>query len=321
MNEPVKFPVFPTLTLTLEHSLAIARRHWGLVAVYVLWAIAILAVLVFALPKIEMGRPVDPAQIVTFFALFFLLWPLYGASLVILAIVTHNEILCGAGDLDSATLGRGGSRVFGYILDIVTLVFAYFLLVILLLGLVVNLVPIVVGGARPDLPVAFGVLGGWLVIVLLLTRMSLRLPGRAIGQALPWAEVWRLGRGNTWRLIGGSILLSLALWVALGILGAPAQIAMTHEVLQGAMNAQGVMKMDGGLPPHIVQGQALLGLLQEPTTVSLLAGMWVGLEIAVSGPASVIVYCAFLSVVYATLLQSRPQASPPPPMDGIDPTF
>lgn len=304
----VKLPVFSTVGLSLHWTLEVVKRRWALVAVYVLWAIAILAVQVFALPKVEMGRPVDPAQVVSFFTLFFLLWPLYGASLVILAIVTHNEILCGAGDLDRATLGRGGSRVFGYILDIATLIFVYGLLVFLFLGLVVNLASIVVSGSRPGLPVVFGGFGVWLVSVLLLTRMSLRLPGRAIGETLPWADVWALGRGNTWRLIGGSILLYLVLSVALGILSAPAQIAMMAEAMQG------MMKMDGGMPPPVLQGQAMLNVIQTSTGVSLFAAIWIGLVMAVSGPANVIMLCAFLSVVYATLRQQQP-------MDHGDPAL
>lgn len=310
MADPVKFKVFPTLTLTLQKSIAIARRHWLLVAIYSLVAVAIIGAQAFAFSRITFSPRMDPTPILP----FLLLWPLYALSIAVLAVVAHNEALRGTGGLDAATLGSGLSRVFGYILDIVTLFFVYMIAVVLLIGVVVA----VSGkpgpnGQGPGALLVLGFIGVWLALVCVMTRMSLRFPSRAIGPALPWRQVWALGRGNTWRLIAGMMLLSFVLSTGMSVLCAPAQFVVSAEVaplvMKNAPTADWPMPTGG--TPYVQMPAAKVPVAKVPGTLAVIAGIWLGLVFAVAFPASAIVMSTYLSVVYATLRQAPPDAALP----------
>lgn len=303
MSQRVKLPVWGSVKLTFQWSLYIVRRHWWLIAIYVLvfWATAI--PWIGLQPQMTQGpggcvptehlscswsvfQPITGGQflIVVFIAL--LLW----TALVMLALITHHEVLRGPAGLNAETLGKGAGRVLGYFLDFLRIWFVTVLAMLL-----------VFAGIAAAGTVAFWLeLLDWMFFVLAMSifwlalaavqaRLLLRLPSRALGQVLPWREVQRMGRGNTWRLVAASTLLYILLTL-------PATLITSSVFWLYAPGFPLLLPVSPMVPP-------LFGL---PILVQVLLALANGAFITLD----IVVWCVFLSILYSEL---RPVLDEPDP--------
>lgn len=288
MSDHVKLPVLSTASLALEWTLFVVRRHWLMVLAYTLVPFSFILIVQRYFP-IKVGRNVDPTP----FLMLFGAVPIYSASLVVLALVTHNEVLRGAAGLDAATLGRGGSRAFGYILDVllVTLGVLIGVIGIVVIGRLVGL------GSHPPGPeglVVFVFIALWVLAVLAIQRLLLRLPSRALGQPLSWRDVWRLGHGNSWRLLGCIFLISAVVGIGLSAIMLLLQLVFMPNFLP--------------VHPPLAGGDAIPSMpFASPDTPFVLAAM-VALIMGLSYPVNTILLCAFLSLAYVALRDGGPES-------------
>lgn len=286
MGDGVKLPVVSTATLTLQWALIVARRHWQLVLAYALVPFVFILAFEHYFP-LRIGRSFHPRSLLVLFAAV----PIYSVALVGLALVTHNEVLRGTAGLDAATLGRSGSRVLGYILDgalVMVGVPASLMGVMAVLGKLVGL------GSHP--PSAAGLIvlpfiALWVLAVLAIQRLLLRLPSRAVGQTLPWREVWRLGRGNSWRMLGSVVLVSAVVGIGVGAIMMPLQMAVLPQLLP-------VPPLAGGVPPSLPP-------FPGPDTPFLIAA-GIALIMGLGYPVNTILLCTFLSLAYVHLRDGEP---------------
>ncbi|MDQ0503347.1 hypothetical protein [Xanthobacter agilis] len=290
MSEAGRLPVFETVKLTLRWSKTICLRHWRLLLVYAAIFIAghffILYVSKLFIEldlKYNVMSPLATNIItVSTFVLNIIISLLLLFSL---AILTQHEIWRGPCRLDAQTLGRGPGRILGYAFDSLAIAFMALFGLLLGLGVVVAIFTLAFGG-KPGL-------GGVLLfiampIVVLLTiamtlRLSLRLPSRAIGQPVRWRDVWRMGRGNTWRLLAANLLIvgvSLLLSVA----------SLTLIVLPTMT-----------LPITMVQMVGLPGFGLAPSLLTIALSILIFFGLALISQIQAIIGYALLSVAYAQL--------------------
>lgn len=163
------------------------------------------------------------AQIVTFYGPPVALWLLsnliYYLAYALFAVRWHRLVLLDdRGGVFTEPLAKRNFLFFGY-----TLLFA---LAPILPILVLMLEPwwLYAQGASPQefqqmmMPMAMWM--GLLVPVvfilyLVMFRLSLLLPAAAVDRPLGFGEAWRRLGGNTWRLIGASVLVGLAFVIAI----------------------------------------------------------------------------------------------------------
>lgn len=302
MNDPVKLPVRASLRQTFRWCRVIARRHLGLLLAYVvlLWAMQTLA---------AMSLPVVITLVFTFNAgrMQVLIGSdvIFGLIATFAALIIHNEVLRGPAGFDRATMGRMGARAIGYALDAFLILLAASLSTLLPVVAVGVLQKVV--GAGPLvaalLSVASGV-AGFLLAAAMASRLSLRLPSRSLGRPLRWSEVWRMGRGNTPRLMAGMLVpLLLVACVASALVvpvqtlapAAPPPSDLFQLVSMGATDADFQMPAPPSwLNPNIALGPALFVSL-----VWSLAGMLAG-----------VILCVFTSVAYGQLQDNLASETP-----------
>lgn len=188
----IKAPFWRSLSWSLQWAFAVALRHQVTFAAYVA-AAALIGLLMLAAPSAGT-----------------LVWFLYGFSLTVLALVTHNEVLRGHAGLDAETLGRGGGRVVGYVLDTVLIVL-FLTLITVVPAVAASLLVSLISPAPSDVAAILLAIVAVVALLVLFGRLSLRLPSRALGAPLPWRQVWSLGSGNTLGLVLGPVLLALPL--------------------------------------------------------------------------------------------------------------
>ena len=311
MSERVKLPVWGSVRLAFEWSIVICRRHWRLMAVYVLagWVLGgpwTASQLRFDLWNVvrpaaiaaPMGAiPSPPAWLIVLgIALTFAFILLIAVPLIVLALISHNEVLRGRAGLDAETLGRGPGRILGYLLDVLRIIVVTFLAVVLIM-IGIMLFGAVASALRlPDGLFAVAAMGAfWLAMAAIQARLELRLPGRALGQVLPWAEVQRMGRGNTWRLVGANVIVWIIFLLPLIFVTLPVMFLYAS-----------------GWPPFSAHFPAAMEALSVmPSVVQALVSL---LYSAIS-TFEIVVYCAFLSVVYGRLLPVLDEPDPClPPM-------
>lgn len=225
MGAPIKFPLFATLKLTLRWTKAIVVRHWGVVLTYLV--ISFLPSGWMALWP-ETAAAAGPSVIDL---MIFCSSVVAAVAYVYFALLTYHEVLIGPAGFNQQTIGPFGVRFFTYIFD-------YFIAVVMtliLMLLVVIALFVVLHTFRPFIESIFGILGVFAVLgasvmgVLLISRLTLRLPCRAVGRPLPWRDVWHMGRGNSWRLFYGPLLLLLLLVLPVALIAVPLALSLPHS--------------------------------------------------------------------------------------------
>lgn len=297
MSERVKLPIFGSVKLAFEWSIVICRRHWRLIGIYILawsvlggawnsqigfdtWNVVRPAAVAAPMHAIQ-APPVWSVALFIAFALVFIL--LTAIPLIVLALVAQNEVLRGRAGLDAETLGKGPGRILGYLLDALRIVVVT-LLAMLLVMIVIAIIGALLSALRlPDWLSAVVLLGPFLLASLAIqARLLLRLPARALGQVLPWSEVQRMGRGNTWRLVGAHLILWVAFLVPLALVMLPVMFLYASDWPPFAAHFPPTM---GSLPAIPVVAQALMSFLNSAISTF-----------------EFVVFCAFLAVAYERLL-------------------
>ncbi|MGQ3675586.1 hypothetical protein ACT6QH_08850 [Xanthobacter sp. TB0139] len=206
-----KLPFVQSLQWSIQWSVAIVLRHQLAVAAYMA-AGALVGLLNFVDPLLGgMG------------------WLMLGIASIGLALLTHNEVLRGEAQLDSTVLGHGGGRLFSYLLDCILLILIMTaiwmgpsLLMALLFFSLEDSTPMIILAALVFM--ALSVVG-----IVVVSRLALRLPSRALGTPMPWADAWAMGRGNTLKLVFVPMVLSIP-FVILGSIGATISMEMGDMV-------------------------------------------------------------------------------------------
>ncbi|WP_024276732.1 hypothetical protein [Xanthobacter sp. 126] len=309
MSERVKLPIWGSVKLAFEWSIVICRRHWRLIAIYILagWVLSgpwtstqigfdpwnVVRPAAIAAPMHFQPLPVWSIALVVGLVVAFLL--LISVPLIVLALISHNEVLRGRAGFDAETLGRGPGRILGYLFDLLRIVVVTILAVLLVMLGIALLGALVRALRLPDWMFAVAAMGAiWLALVAIQARLLLRLPGRALGQVLSWGEVQRMGRGNTLRLVGAHLLVWLVFIVPLATVMAPVMFLYAS-----------------GWPPFSAHFPTPTGSL--PTIPAVVQALVAFLNSIIS-TFELVVYCAFLSVVYGRLLPvlDEPDPSLPP---------
>lgn len=197
-DSTAKLPFILSMKWSVQWTIAVALRHQVAVATYM--AGGVLLSLLF------MGEPM----------LVGLGWIVLGVASIALALVTHNEVLCGPSGFNAAILGQSGGRIFSYFLDCMVLGVLIFLIILIPTFLVILIAS--VESAEGSAMVWGGIILITSIIGLVITsRLALRLPSRAIGMPMAWGDVWRLGAGHTLVLVLAPVLLSIPLAVVSGL--------------------------------------------------------------------------------------------------------
>lgn len=309
MGERVKLPILGAVKLAFEWSIVICRRHWRLIAIYILagWVLSgpwtstqigfdpwnVVRPAAIAAPMHFQPLPAWSIALVIGVVVAFLL--LIAVPLIVLALISHNEVLRGRASFDAETLGRGPGRILGYLFDGLRIMVVTFLAVALVIIIIMLFGAVAHALHLPDWifgVAAMGVFG--LTMAAIQARLLLRLPGRALGQVLPWGEVQRMGRGNTWRLVGANVILWVIFFLPLALVMFPVMFLYAS-----------------GWPPFSTHFPASTGSL--PTIPAVVQALVAFLNSAIS-TLELVVYCAFLSVVYGQLLPvlDEPDHSLPP---------
>lgn len=301
MAEPVKLPVFATLRLALRWSLAIMRGHRGMVLAYFFAYLAFWTYLAWAFP---VGSPAAELGLPRYTLIYG------GGTFVLiftqafLAFMVHDEILRGAAGFDWATMGPRGARAFFYfrdgwlVLTVALVVMA--LLRTALLGLALLLLGrwVFQGHWGGSLIVILAHFIAWLAATLTFLRLFLRLPSRALGHPLTWRQVWRMGRGNSWRLIAGAsmpLLLVAILAFVVGILlvmAFPEESRGSTAIIQYIWDGIQVFKRSEVIPGSPILPTDLRGL----AIVLVLWSIW-----SLTLVFLVVQFCAFLSLAFKQL--------------------
>ncbi|MFS8036433.1 hypothetical protein ACI7BZ_05600 [Xanthobacter sp. AM11] len=275
---PFKLPVRRSVGLAVRWTVAIVLRHWMVV---VLFAVTVGVVQWALTPSQVVGQPVNPGG--WFLLVNLLVLVAYAVASVVLAMLTHNEVLRGPSGLDAATLGRGPGRGFGYVLDAILVSLIPAIGLMLLIAVVSAVAWIVAGGAGTQGVAALttvGMLVGVLGFAGVVNRLMLRLPSRALGHPDRWGDIWRMGRGNTWRLLGANLLLWLLLVVPVLLVSLPFIATLLTWT----------PKLGEAMP-------------EPPLLLTLVGGAII--------PVEIILFCAFLSVAYGQLrAASAPDITP-----------
>ena len=305
MAQRVKFPVFEALKFTYRWTLTVLSKHWIVVLIYAVGTLAWNYVGVIMVGDVvQSGR----APTTMAFLKIYGLYAVEGFAYIYLALLTHNEILRGSGGFNAETMGPLGIRGLTYLFDSLVLLLATLILVMLSGAVIAAIVALARIGSGSTLVLFVGVLAVWLVGIGVVTRLSLRLPSRSIGQPMPWNDVWRLGRGNTLRLVGGTLLLSLAMLAAVIVVVLPVQL------LFGSLSATDM---------HVVSQtkSTPLGPLHlemrsfETPGMPFIPALINGLLSSILSVIGAIALAAYISLAFAYLRQVAEDAPSAPPID------
>jgi hypothetical protein len=222
---------------------------------------------------------------------------------VFLFLIIHNEVLRGPAGFNRETMGRWNSRAFGYIFDcaLIGVVAAAFSALA-----AVSAFSLLAWAVGPNSTVAtfLGFLcsaGAVLVAVAFVARLSLRLPSRSIGQVLPWPDVWRMGRGNTGRLIVGMLVPVLSIMLVVIAIVAPVEVLSPPEPA-----SPGLIQTVAFLPNEVSRIEPAAFRMPLPPSwskpdIAFGSAMLVSLIWAVGVTLQAIVICIFVSLSFGYL--------------------
>lgn len=291
MNDE-KLPVLSTVKLALRWGVFIVRRHWLIILIFA----ALLAGMSFAMAAVEPGQVLGGHVLLFSFGFSVL----YSVLFILLALVTHNEVLRGAAGLNVQTLGWGAGRVVGYAVDSLALTLFVVLVMVPLFFVVIGVTSLRGPFALTLVPTALIVvmmIGVWLAAAVVGFRLMLRLPSRALGQPMPWREVWRLGRGNTGRLVLAHLLLAVALLV-------PFLILLLLSLTMTWLLPDPVMQQSASVVAKAPLWGQWGAVASWTASISPVTSVW-DLLLSFFGNAllvaEIVIFCAFLSVAYAEL--------------------
>lgn len=211
MATQAKMPLGETLTLSLQWLKYVAVRHWGLLVGFgILGYIIFFGGLIFG-SLLSPPNAGDPYSIGGFFLIVFGTMALSAFAALFPVLIVHNEVLVGGAGFNRRTMGPFGLRIVGYAFDYVLMILVTLIASWILMGIAIVIIEWVskfFPQGHSALIIAT-IISIFIGMILMMLRMSLRLPSRAVGAPLPWADVWRLGRGNSWRLAIGAFVLLL----------------------------------------------------------------------------------------------------------------
>lgn len=311
MAQRVKFPVIEALKFTYGWTLTVLSKHWIVVLIYAVGTLAWnYAGAVMVSNVVTSGRPPTTMAFLKIYGFYAVQVLAY----IYLALLTHNEILRGSGGFNAATMGPLGIRGLTYLVDSLVLSLAAVILVVLSGAVIASLVALTRNGSASTLVGVVGVVAVWLVGIGVITRLSLRLPSRSIGQPMPWNDVWRLGRGNTLRLVGGTLLLSLAMLAAVIVVALPLQFlfgwfpgADMHAVSQTKSTPLG--------PLHLEMRSF------ETPGMPLIPALINGVLSSIMSVIGAIALAAFVSLAFAYLRQIPEDEQEEPPAPRVEPVL
>ena len=312
MAQRVKFPVFEALKFTYRWTLTVLSKHWIVALIYAVGTLAWNYVGVIMLVEfVESGQ----SPITMTFVKIYGLNAIEGFAFIYLALLTHNEVLRGSGGFNAATMGPLGVRGLTYMFDSLILFLAAVILVVLSGAIIASIVALSRNGSASTLVGVVGVVAIWLVGIGVVTRLSLRLPSRSIGQPMPWNDVWRLGRGNTLRLVGGTLLLSLAMLAVVIAVVLPVQF-LFGSFSATDMHAVSQTKSTPLGPLHLqMQSFETPGTPFIPALVN-------GLLSSIMSVIGAIALAAYVSLAFAYLCQiPEDEQEEPPPVPRVEPVL
>lgn len=105
-------------------------------------------------------------------------------------------------------------------------------------------------------------------------RLFPKITARAVGISISWQESWRLTRGNSWRLLGITVLSALPLWIGSVIIGLLTKLLPFALLLQGIVSVMSLI---------LISSAAIL-ILQAITGSPRAGSPAIGAELA-GGPA------------------------------------
>ncbi|MFG1273304.1 hypothetical protein [Xanthobacter flavus] len=309
MAQRVKFPVFEVLKFTYQWTLTILRKHWIMVLAYILLPPVSVLALTFIV-SYTFGRAYPKAL---YFAIFMcsIFWMV---AFIHMALVVHAEIIR---IIDSDHIEMNISTIILYFIDIVMI---FFVVIIVLWS--IGLCGAGIGG------IIYGPLtqgkdqfGGPLLLLLmatvglaLATRLLLRLPSRVIGEPMSWGEVWRLGRGNTLRLLGGSLLIAVVFLVATAVVSAPLFLLFGEP--SGAVREVVSQTHSANVGPVVVETRTTIAALSPIPSIV----MWfISYAAAVT---EIIAIASYFSLAYVYLCQipeDEQEETPPASARGSGP--
>ena len=205
-------PVFETVGQSLGYSF----RNIGLM-IRLSWFWSILLVALFVAFQIEGRAGWDGVAI----AVFAVLMIVYFVALYSIAVGWHRALLLGeqTGWINF-NAGRREAGYLGYML-LITLLSSLPLMMTLIL---IAGVPSLSSGVSRGMLVfmeTFVVLAAFVIMLLIMGRLHLVLPGVAVGdRRISIRQSLDLTRGNSWRILGGLLLISLIQIVPTSILSA-----------------------------------------------------------------------------------------------------
>ena len=201
-----KLPVIETV----GQSISFALKNFGLmVRLSWLWGIVMVVfagILIFMLR--DRGEAVDGVSFDAFEILAIVtLVLLYVAAIYAIAVGWHRALLLGERpSWFSLSFGLRELKYIGYaiLIGIVSvLLFAFGVLIF-------STVSVGAGGAATFVFLFGALLGGFVLMFVIIGRLFLVLPGTAVGdRRVSLAESINLTKGNTWRIAGGFLLISL----------------------------------------------------------------------------------------------------------------
>ncbi|MET3354983.1 UNVERIFIED_ORG: hypothetical protein ABID33_002901 [Xanthobacter viscosus] len=309
-----KLPVFDTVKLALRWGVFVVQRHWLIILIF---AVALVAISFAQIAVVAQGQVQVPSVRLSLLSLAD--GVLLSVLSIVIALLTHNEVLRGAAGLNAQTLGWGAGRVVGYALDsLVLMLFGLLVMFPLLFAFmgVDSLFRQFVSPLMPEALIFVSVIGAWLAAVFVGVRLMLRLPSRALGRPIPWREAWRLGRGNSIRLFLANGLLFLALiGVALLLLAAQFLASMLGlaDLSQETITVQSQVPIQGQWSFMANETFSLTGGSIPSVWGALLALLGNFLALAES-----VFFFALLSVSYAELKRIHQE---PPALPRVDPRF
>lgn len=193
-----KLPVIDVVGRAMQ---APFRFFWPLAPFYLVLQIGMVGVLgAFATVSPDAGVGVEPASIPLAVVSGLVLF----VASVMLVVLTHRLV---AGVADPWRLGGPSLGYVVLSLGLLLVVAGMFMIVSLAAGLTAG--PAATDAAAPSLATALVAVIAYVGFIIFFVRASLALPAAALERPGPLSAGLRASRGNTWRLIGGWLLLML----------------------------------------------------------------------------------------------------------------
>jgi hypothetical protein len=214
-------PGLPVVATVREAFASVLANWWALVRIFWAWMAILFGALALML-RWTLTLYSDEASPLTGFVMGLLCIVVAFLSFASTAVAWHRLLLLG--EQPPALYLRVVAPVPRYLLQILLLTLITILIMIpIMLVASVILAPLFVilspsgPGALPSLgrELALTLVGVLLTLpaLLLIARLSTSLPGIAVGRPMTLSQAMELTRGNSWQLVGGTLLVSVPAYV------------------------------------------------------------------------------------------------------------